>query len=45
MHDPVLKEMAVAGQAKIVFHPMVVFGESTRPAHGNALRRAIAEAS
>ncbi|WP_067794296.1 DsbA family protein [Actinomadura formosensis] len=42
MHDPMLKEMAVAGRAKIVFHPMVVFGESTQPAHGNSLRAAAA---
>ncbi|TDB87320.1 hypothetical protein E1264_14995 [Actinomadura sp. KC216] len=42
MHDPMLKELAVSGRAKVVFHPMVIFGESYQPAHGNALRAAAA---
>ncbi|QFG25778.1 thioredoxin domain-containing protein [Actinomadura sp. WMMB 499] len=41
-NDPMLKELAVAGEAKVVFHPMVVFDESRQPAHGNALRAASA---
>ncbi|WP_147339470.1 DsbA family protein [Actinomadura spongiicola] len=41
-HDPMLKELAVSGRAKVVFHPMVIFGESTQPAHDNALRAASA---
>jgi protein-disulfide isomerase len=41
-HDPMLKQLAVAGRAKIVFRPMVIFGEGNQPAHGNALRAAAA---
>ncbi|TMR33681.1 DsbA family protein, partial [Actinomadura geliboluensis] len=41
-HDPMLKRLAVAGQAKIVFRPMVIFGEGNQPAFGNALRAAAA---
>ncbi|TYK48012.1 DsbA family protein [Actinomadura decatromicini] len=42
MHDPMLKELAVAGRAKVVFHPMVIFGEGNQPAHDNSLRAASA---
>ncbi|TDD22159.1 protein-disulfide isomerase, partial [Actinomadura sp. KC06] len=42
MHDPMLKELAVSGRAKVVFHPMVIFSESVQPAHGNAVRAAAA---
>ncbi|MFD0905272.1 DsbA family protein [Actinomadura sediminis] len=41
-NDPMLKELAVAGDARVVFRPMVIFNESVRPAHGNALRAASA---
>ncbi|WP_051301514.1 DsbA family protein [Actinomadura rifamycini] len=41
-NDPMLKELAVAGDAKVVFHPMVIFNESMQPAYGNALRAASA---
>ncbi|MFV2179927.1 DsbA family protein [Actinomadura sp. LOL_016] len=41
-NDPMLKELAVAGDAKVVFHPMVIFDESRQPAYGNALRAASA---
>lgn len=41
-NDPMLKELAVAGEAKVVFHPMVIFDESRQPAYGNALRAASA---
>jgi protein-disulfide isomerase len=41
-HDPMLKQLVVEGRAKVVFHPMVVFGESTQPAHDNSLRAASA---
>lgn len=42
MHDPMLKQLAVAGKAKVVFRPMVVFGEGNQPAYGNSLRAAAA---
>lgn len=42
MHDPMLKELAVSGRARIVFRPMVIFSQSNQPAHGNALRAAAA---
>ncbi|GAA4230069.1 hypothetical protein GCM10022254_23960 [Actinomadura meridiana] len=42
MHDPLLKELAVSGRAKVVFHPMVIFSTSNQPAHDNALRAAAA---
>lgn len=42
MHDPMLKELAVSGRAKVVFHPMVVFGAGNQPAHDNAVRAAAA---
>lgn len=42
MHDPMLKELAVAGRAKVVFRPMVIFNESRQPAHDNSLRAASA---
>ncbi|MCP9971533.1 DsbA family protein [Actinomadura madurae] len=46
-HDPMLKQLAVAGRAKVVFHPMLIFGESAQPGarqlaagrRGAALRR------
>ncbi|MEU8796700.1 thioredoxin domain-containing protein [Spirillospora sp. NPDC048819] len=41
-NDPMLKELAVSGQAKVVFRPMVIFGQSTQPAYGNSLRAASA---
>jgi len=41
-HDPMLKQVAIEGRAKVVFHPMVVFGESTQPAHDNSMRAAAA---
>ncbi|WP_433325656.1 DsbA family protein [Spirillospora sp. CA-294931] len=41
-HDPMLKELAVGGKAKVVFRPMVIFGEGTEPMHGNSLRAASA---
>lgn len=41
-HDPMLKQVAVEGRAKVVFHPMVIFGESTQPAHDNSMRAAAA---
>ncbi|MFB4307924.1 DsbA family protein [Actinomadura sp. GTD37] len=41
-HDPMLKQMAVEGRAKVVFHPMLIFGESVQPAHDNSLRAAAA---
>ncbi|MFG2086309.1 MULTISPECIES: DsbA family protein [unclassified Spirillospora] len=41
-NDPMLKELAVSGQAKVVFRPMVVFSEGNQPAYGNSLRAASA---
>lgn len=41
-HDPMLKQLVVAGRAKVVFRPMVIFGESVQPAHDNSLRAAAA---
>ncbi|NDU72219.1 thioredoxin domain-containing protein [Actinomadura sp. DSM 109109] len=41
-HDPMLKRLAVEGRAKVVFHPMLIFGESIQPAHDNSLRAAAA---
>jgi protein-disulfide isomerase len=41
-HDPMLKELAVSGRAKVVFRPMLVFNESRQPAHDNSLRAAAA---
>lgn len=41
-HDPMLKQLVVEGRAKVVFHPMVIFGESLQPAHDNSLRAAAA---
>ncbi|MEU6751897.1 thioredoxin domain-containing protein [Spirillospora sp. NPDC046719] len=41
-NDPMLKQVAVAGEAKVVFHPMVIFGEGTEPQHGNSTRAASA---
>ncbi|NKZ06395.1 DsbA family protein [Actinomadura latina] len=41
-HDPMLKQMAVAGHAKVVFHPMLIFGAGVQPAHDNSLRAASA---
>ncbi|MGI5202943.1 DsbA family protein [Spirillospora sp. CA-108201] len=41
-HDPMLKRLAVEGRAKVVFHPMLIFGEATQPAHDNSLRAAAA---
>ncbi|WP_433468422.1 DsbA family protein [Spirillospora sp. CA-128828] len=41
-HDPMLKQLAVEGRAKVVFHPMLIFGESNQPAHDNSLRAAAA---
>ncbi|TDB91465.1 hypothetical protein E1266_26650 [Actinomadura sp. 7K534] len=41
-HDPMLKELAVSGKAKVVFRPMLVFSESRRIAHDNSLRAAAA---
>ncbi|MEV4677470.1 thioredoxin domain-containing protein [Actinomadura sp. NPDC049382] len=41
-HDPMLKQLVVAGRAKVVFHPMLIFGESSQPAHDNSLRAASA---
>ncbi|TDC94870.1 protein-disulfide isomerase [Actinomadura sp. 7K507] len=41
-HDPMLKELAVSGDAKVVFRPMLVFNESNQPAHDNSLRAAAA---
>jgi protein-disulfide isomerase len=41
-HDPMLKQLVVAGRAKVVFHPMLIFGEGTQPAHDNSLRAASA---
>ncbi|WP_149257457.1 thioredoxin domain-containing protein [Actinomadura sp. K4S16] len=41
-HDPMLKQLAVEGRAKVVFHPMLIFGEGTQPAHDNSLRAAAA---
>ncbi|MQY02516.1 DsbA family protein [Actinomadura macrotermitis] len=43
MHDPMLKELAVAGKAKVVFRPLVVFSAGTEPAYGNSLRAASAQ--
>ncbi|MGI5321929.1 DsbA family protein [Actinomadura nitritigenes] len=41
-NDPMLKQVAVAGEAKVVFHPMVIFGAGTEPQHGNSTRAASA---
>ncbi|TDC62279.1 hypothetical protein E1200_26280, partial [Actinomadura sp. GC306] len=41
-NDPMLKELAVAGKAKVVFRPMVIFAASRQPAHGNSVRAAAA---
>jgi protein-disulfide isomerase len=41
-HDPMLKRLVVEGGAKVVFHPMLIFGEGTQPAHDNSLRAASA---
>lgn len=41
-HDPMLKQLVVEGRAKVVFHPMLIFGESRQPAHDNSLRAASA---
>ncbi|PRX07107.1 UNVERIFIED_ORG: thioredoxin-like protein [Actinomadura viridilutea] len=40
--DPMLKELAVAGRAKVVFRPMVIFAKGVEPMHGNSLRAASA---
>ncbi|WP_131742619.1 DsbA family protein [Actinomadura roseirufa] len=42
MHDPMLKELAVSGRAKIVFRPVVIFAPGAEPAYGNSLRAAAA---
>ncbi|TDD67480.1 DsbA family protein, partial [Actinomadura rubrisoli] len=42
MHDPMLKDLAVAGRAKIVFRPVLIFGAGTEPAYSNSLRAAAA---
>ncbi|MEW2359718.1 thioredoxin domain-containing protein [Spirillospora sp. NPDC029432] len=42
MIDPMLKELAVAGKAKVVFRPMVVFAKGTEPMYSNSLRAASA---
>ncbi|MFI0349844.1 DsbA family protein [Actinomadura sp. 9N407] len=42
MIDPVLKELAVAGKAKVVYRPMVVFSKGLEPMYGNSLRAASA---
>ncbi|MGP4025299.1 DsbA family protein [Actinomadura sp. 3N407] len=41
-HDPMLKELAVSGGARVVFRPMLIFNESSQPAHDNSLRAAAA---
>ncbi|GAA4156081.1 DsbA family protein [Actinomadura keratinilytica] len=41
-NDPMLKQLAVAGRAKVVFRPMVIFAEGSEPMHGNSLRAASA---
>jgi protein-disulfide isomerase len=41
-NDPMLKQIAVAGEAKVVFHPMVIFGTGVEPQHGNSTRAAAA---
>ncbi|MFA1547436.1 DsbA family protein [Actinomadura chokoriensis] len=41
-HDPMLKELAVSGRAKVVFRPMVIFNEGTQPAYENSIRAAAA---
>ncbi|WP_344955226.1 DsbA family protein, partial [Actinomadura miaoliensis] len=41
-NDPMLKQLAVAGRAKIVFRPMVVFTRGVEPMYGNSLRAASA---
>lgn len=41
-HDPMLKQLAVSGEAKVVFRPMLIFSESVQPAHDNSLRAASA---
>jgi protein-disulfide isomerase len=42
MVDPMLKQLAVAGKAKVVYRPMVVFAKGSEPMHGNSLRAASA---
>ncbi len=42
MHDPMLKELAVSGRAKVVFRPVLIFGPGTEPAYSNSLRAAAA---
>jgi protein-disulfide isomerase len=42
MVDPVLKELAVGGKAKVIYRPMVVFSEGNEPMYGNSLRAASA---
>jgi protein-disulfide isomerase len=42
MVDPVLKELAVAGKAKVVYRPMVIFSKGREPMYGNSLRAASA---
>ncbi|QXJ25239.1 thioredoxin domain-containing protein [Actinomadura graeca] len=42
LHDPMLKELAVSGRAKVVFRPVVIFSAGNEPAHGNSLRAAAA---
>ncbi|GAA2406509.1 hypothetical protein GCM10010191_13190 [Actinomadura vinacea] len=42
MIDPMLKDLAVSGKAKVIYRPMVVFGEGSEPQYGNSLRAASA---
>ncbi|XVQ13608.1 DsbA family protein [Spirillospora sp. CA-255316] len=42
MVDPMLKQLAVAGRAKVIYRPMVIFGNGSEPMYGNSLRAASA---
>ncbi|MFF5257374.1 DsbA family protein [Actinomadura viridis] len=42
MVDPMLKDLAVSGKAKVIYRPMVIWSKGVEPMHGNALRAASA---
>ncbi|MBG6088232.1 DsbA family protein [Actinomadura viridis] len=42
MVDPMLKDLAVSGKAKVIYRPMVIWSKGMEPMHGNALRAASA---
>ena len=42
MVDPMLKELAVAGKAKVIYRPMVLWNKGQEPMYSNSLRAASA---